>query len=252
MRLPYQSNLQFSLELDMDVVRKILTRSMTYETLGRLLISGGLALGCFLGIHLLRESMDEQIAQQSNYLLIASTPMFNLPPATPLPTFTSTPLPTATPLPLPAIRLSIPAIGLNSNIVELSPAEKKFFGSDGNFSWEPAAFAVGHYDTSGNPGEGGNIVFAGHNNTLGEVFRDLNKLIPGDEIILFTNMEEFHYKVERKYLIPYLGVEKDGDAQLRSYAAPQSTEMVTLISCWPYATNSHRIVIIAVPVDGGE
>lgn len=234
------------------MVRKILTRSTIYETLGRLLLSGGLVLGCFLGIRLLRESMDEQIAQQSKYLLIASTPMFDLPPATPLPTFTPTPLPTATPLPLPAIRLSIPAIGLNTNIIELTPTEKKFLGRDITFSWEPAAFAVGHYDTSGNPGEGANIVFAGHNNTLGEVFRDLNKLTLGDEIALFTNTEEFHYKVERKYLIPYLGVEKDGDAQIRSYAAPQSTEMVTLISCWPYATNSHRIVIIAVPVVGGE
>ena len=121
-----------------------------------------------------------------------------------------------------------------------------------NFTWQPAAFAVGHYETSGNPGEGGNIVLAGHNNTLGEVFRNLNKLVPGDEIILFTDDKDFHYLVEGKYLVPYLGVEKEGDAQLRLYAAPQPTEMVTLISCWPYVTNSNRIVIRAVPVNGGE
>jgi sortase A len=196
--------------------------------------------------------MDEKISGQSKYLVIASTPVFDLPPATPLPTFTPTPIPTATPLPLPATRISIPAIQLNSKIIELFPTEKRFVGSESNFMWKPAAFAVGHYETSGNPSEGGNIILAGHNNTLGEVFRDLNKLIPGDEIILFTDIEEFHYLVEGKYLIPYLGVEKEGDVQLQLYAAPQPTEMVTLISCWPYATNSHRIIIRAVPATEGE
>jgi sortase A len=141
---------------------------------------------------------------------------------------------------------------LNTKIVELTPTGKNSIGSESNFTWEPAAFAVGHYDSSGNPGEGGNIVLAGHNNTLGEVFRNLNKLAPGDEIILFTETGEFHYLVEGKYLIPYLGVEKEGDAQLQLYASPQPREMVTLISCWPYATNSHRIVIVAVPSVGGE
>jgi len=212
----------------------------------------GLILGCFVGLRLARESMDEKIVRESPYLIIASTPIFDLPPATPLPTFTPTPIPTATPLPLPAIRLSIPAIRLNSNILEVTPAEKNSFGNLSNFVWEPVAYAVGHYDSSGNPGEGGNIVLAGHNNTLGEVFRNLDNLKPGDEIILFTDNEEFHYQVEGKYLIPYLGAEEEGNAQLRSYAAPQPTEMITLISCWPYATNSQRIVIRAVPIAGGE
>jgi hypothetical protein len=44
-----------------------------------------------------------------------------------------------------------------------------------------------------------------------------------------------------------VGAEKEADLQLQSFAAPQSSEMVTLISCWPYLTNFHRIVIVAVP-----
>jgi len=203
-------------------------------------------------MRLLRESIDEEIARRSNYLVIGSTPVFELPPATPLPTFTPTPIPTATPLPLPAIRISIPTIRLNTKIIELTPIENRSSGSESNFSWEPAAYAVGHYETSGNPGEGGNIVLAGHNNTLGEIFRNISKLEPGDEIILFTDNEEFHYLVDSKYFVPYLGAEKKGDEQLQLYAAPQPTEMVTLISCWPYATNSHRIIIRAVPIQGGE
>lgn len=113
--------------------------------------------------------------------------------------------------------------------------------------WEPIAFAVGHHNTSGNPGEGRNIVLSGHNNTQGAVFRRLNELRPGNEVVLFTEDNEFHYQVQKKFIIPYLGAKAEGDTKLQSYAAPIPTEIVTLISCWPYATNAHRIVVIAVP-----
>lgn len=230
------------------MVRQILTRSIVYEILGRLLVSTGILIGVVLGIHIIRSEVDNLIVQQSNYLVIANTPVFELPPATPLPTFTPTPNPTATPPSLPAIRLVIPAIDLNSSIVEIYPVVKR----SGKSIWEPVANIVGHYNTSGNPGEDENIVLSGHNNTLGDVFRYLDQLDLGDEVILYTENGEFHYQVQKKFFIPYLGAEAEGEASLMSYAAPQSTEMVTLISCWPYLTNSHRIVIVAVPFFSGN
>jgi sortase A len=229
------------------VVRQILTRSFLYEAIGLFLLSGGITLGCFLAIRIARETIDNQIAQNPSYLLIASTPVIGLPPATPIPTSTPTPIPTTTPPPPPAIRLSIPVINLNTSIKETYPKEEtSVFGKE-KIIWEPVAFSVGHYNTSGNPGEGANIVLAGHNNTEGAVFQHLDQLEPGDELILFTENNEFHYQVQKKYIIPYFGVEEQGDAILQSFAAPRPSEMVTLISCWPYATNSHRIVIIAIP-----
>lgn len=231
----------------MGLVRKTLTRPAVYEVLGRLLFSTGIVLSLFLILRVTREMMDDRIRHQANYLYIASTLEFELPPATPLPTYTPTPVPTATPLPLPANRISIPAIRLNISIQDISPIEKISFRGSA-LVWEPPNSAVGHYDTSGNPGGKENIVLIGHNNTLGEVFRNLNQLNPGDEIILFTDMHEYRYQVQSKHLIPYLGVEEEGDAKLQTFAAPQSTEMITLISCWPYATNASRIVVIAVPL----
>jgi len=230
-----------------DLARRVLPRSIIYGILGRLLISAGIVLGFFLVIRFTREAVDSRIVQQSSYLLISNTPMFKLPPATPLPTLTPTPIPTVIPPPLPAIRLSIPAIDLNTSIEDIFPIDKSSSSGGRNPVWEPIAFAVGHYNTSGHPGEGRNIVLTGHNNTQGEVFRYLDQLRPGDQVILFTEENEFYYQVQKKFIIPYIGVEEDGDAMLQSYAAPQATEMVTMISCWPYATNLHRIVIIAVP-----
>lgn len=231
----------------MDLDRKITSRSLIYGILGRLLLSVGFILGCLVSLRLLRGEIDHRIENRFNFLLIGSTPVVTFPPATPPPTLTPAPSPTATPLPLPVIRLSIPSIGLNSVVEEVFPIET--YSSNGEIVsvWDAETVAVGHYDTSGNPGEGRNIVLSGHNNMLGEVFRDLNYVSLGDEIILFTEDRAFYYHVQKKYIIPFLGEEEEGSEQLRSFAAPQSTEMVTLISCWPYATNANRIIIIAVP-----
>jgi sortase A len=136
---------------------------------------------------------------------------------------------------------------LNASIIEVSPTEEILPNGESRFVWEPVDFAVGHYDTSGNPGGGENIVLTGHNNMAGKVFRYLNDLNPGDEVILFNGASEFHYQVQQKSIISYLGAEIEGDAQLQALAGPQPSERVTLISCWPYATNANRIVVIAVP-----
>lgn len=228
-----------------------------FDFTGRFLISTGAVLGCLLGLRLTRENLDSQIADQAHYLRIDSTPVFHLPAATalptqtltpmPTPTPTSTPSPTATPLPLPATRLSIPAIGLNTSVVESYPIQQR----DGSFIWDTPNYAAGHYDSSGNPGGGRNIVFTGHNNMAGEVFRDLNKLVPGDAIILLTDAGEFHYQVQEKVIIPYVGHEAEANLQIGALSAPQSSERVTLISCWPYSTFTSRIVVVAVPLFGG-
>lgn len=234
-----------------------LNPAVFYDFAGRLMISTGVVLGCLLGLRFTRESLDGQIARQPRYLHLDSTPVFQLPPATALPTQTLTPMPTATTtptpsptatsLPLPATRLSIPVIGLNTSVKESFPKQR----SDGAFAWDPPAYAAGHYYSSGNPGEGRNIVFQGHNNIAGEVFRDLNKLQAGDLIILLTDAGEYRYQVQQKLIIPYVGHEAEANPQIQALSAPQSSEMVTLISCWPYSTYTSRIIVVAVPAYGG-
>ena len=240
------------MESVVDMEPLILPRQVILGLLGRFLFSGGVILACFAGIRMAHQAVEGQVVAEANYALIHTTPEFELPPATQLPTVTPSPTPTAPPPALPAIRLSIPSINLNSSIKEIEPTEKVLRGGAVQLSWEPLAYVVAHYETSGNPGEGRNIVLTGHNNTLGSVFRSLDKIELGDQLTLYTEMQAFEYKVQKKFIIPYLGVEADGDQILQSYAAPQTSEMVTMISCWPYATNANRIVIIAVPVDVKE
>ena len=231
--------------------RQLGSQSILINFLGRFLLSTGIILGCLLSMCLTREWIDGQIEQNNDYLVSASNPALELPPATPLPTFTPTPTPTATPPPLPAIRISIPAIDLNTSIEDVSPIETVSPGGEISSTWGSSAFAVGHFDTSGNPEGGRNIVLAGHNNTLGEVFRNLDQLNLGDEVILFTEEQTFSYTIQKKYIIPFMANEEEGNLLLQSYSAPQNSEMVTLISCWPYATNANRIILVAMPSVGG-
>ena len=239
------------------MVKPELSSARAFDFAGRLLISTGVVLGSLLGLRFTRDSLDVEIARQPHYLRIDSTPAFQLPPATALPTQTltpmptstptSTPSPTATPRPLPARRLAIPAIGLNTSVRESAPRQR----SNGTFIWDPPAYTAGHYNSSGNPGGGRNIVFQGHNNTAGEVFRDLDKLSPGDEIILLTDAGEFRYQIQQTIMIPYVGHEAEAIPQILALTGPQPSEMVTLISCWPYSTYSNRIIVVAVPLFGG-
>jgi LPXTG-site transpeptidase (sortase) family protein len=237
--------------------RPDLSSARLYGFTGRLLMSTGLVLGSLLGLRFTRQSLDSQIDREPHYLRVDSTPAFGLPPATALPTQTLTPLPTATPtltpsptptpLPLPATRLSIPAIGLNTSVRESAPVQRR----NGTFIWDPPAYAAGHYDSSGNPGEGRNIVFQGHNNIYGEVFRDLDKLSPGDEIILLTDSGQYRYQVTQTFIIPYVGHEAAAIPQILALTGPQPSETVTLLSCWPYSTFTSRIIVVARPIANG-
>ena len=56
---------------------------------------------------------------------------------------------------------------------------------------------AGHYPNTPLPGEEGNVAIAGHRTTYGKPFANLDRLKPGDEIILETPVGKYTYKVSR-------------------------------------------------------
>jgi len=93
---------------------------------------------------------------------------------------------------------------------------------------------VGQHIGSANPGENGNMVLSAHNDIFGELFRDLDRLKPGDEIILYTATREYVYRVTGMRIVEPISVEVMNDT-----AKPT----VTLISCYPYLVDNQRIVV---------
>lgn len=82
-------------------------------------------------------------------------------------------------------RVVIPSIGVDSKAVEVGWEVKEQNGQQ-VAAWQVAEYAVGQHRGSANPGEGDNIVLAGHVGGYGKVFKDLFYVRPGDQITLYA------------------------------------------------------------------
>ena len=132
-------------------------------------------------------------------------------------------LPIPTPGPEQAIRIQIPAINVDAPIVQ----------GDG---WEQLKKGVGQHIGSANPGQAGNLVLTGHNDVYGEVFRYLEKLQPGDLILIFTAQRQYVYVVTGSQIVEPTQVE---------VMNPTSEPTLTLITCHPYLVDKQRYVVFA-------
>jgi len=144
-------------------------------------------------------------------------------------------------------RIVIPKIELIAPIVEAS-LKKTWLEAKQYEQWlAPNEFAVGWHFTSARLGEVGNTVLNGHHNVHGRVFVDLEKLEPGDLISVYGEGNEFRYVVVNKMILP----ERKASAEVRlenaRWIMPSADERLTLVTCWPYESNTHRLVIVAKP-----
>jgi sortase A len=71
---------------------------------------------------------------------------------------------------------------------------------------------------------------------FGEIFRHLDRLQEGDEVIVYTNQRAFVYVVDQTQVVE--------PTQVEVMAATQEP-VVTLISCYPYLIDNQRIVVTA-------
>jgi sortase A len=137
------------------------------------------------------------------------------------------PISSGTPAPSQAVRIRIPALGVDASVVQ----------GDG---WEQLKRGVGQHIGSADPGQPGNVVLSAHNDIYGELFRHLDQLEEGDEIVLHTQTREFTYRVLYQRIVPPTEV---------SVMEPASDPIVTLISCYPYLIDSDRIVVVGELVE---
>ncbi len=167
--------------------------------------------------------------------------------APPLAAVVPAPLPTPTPAPSvePPKRLIIPSLGVDTDVV---PVGFKLVDENGELTreWETADYAAGYHQGSGLPGEKGNLVISGHNNIRGRVFRLLERAKPGDAVYIDTaSGRRYVYMVREQVIVPEAGVSDEQHRQNARYLAPTNDSRLTLISCWPYWTNTHRVIVVA-------
>lgn len=124
--------------------------------------------------------------------------------------------------------IEIPKINVNQPV---------YFGS----TLDVLKNGVGHDSASFFPGEGGSIIYMGHNSQ--NVFRRFSELAKGDEIIIKASYGEFKYKIYDMKLVD--------ETDLAALPIQKDEEILMCYTCYPfnnigYATQ--RYVVYAKPV----
>jgi sortase A len=128
-----------------------------------------------------------------------------------------------TPGPEQALGIRIEALGVNAPIVQ-------------GDSWEELKRGVGQHVGSADPGQAGNLVLTGHNDIYGEVFKELDELEEGDEIVIYSANNSYTYAVTETQFVAPTAVD---------VMYPTQDATITLISCYPYRVDTQRIVVFA-------
>lgn len=145
------------------------------------------------------------------------------------------------------VGLEIPALGIRAPILPVG-LEQVRVDNEIFQRWQaPTFYAAGWHNNSALLGEKGNTVLNGHHNIYGEIFRDLENLEVGDEIVVYDQERTYYYRVQEQHIL----LEKDQPLTVRQENArwilPTPDERLTLVTCWPYTDNTHRLIVIAIP-----
>lgn len=149
-------------------------------------------------------------------------------------------------------RVILPSVKLDAKVIEVGWEVVEQDGQEVAV-WQVAEYAVGQHRGSANPGEGENIVLAGHVGGFGQVFRDLYYVLPGDPVILYSEGQKYEYVVNDRRIVDEEGAPAEQRAANAALIGPAGAEMVTLVTCWPPTGPekfTQRVIIRAVPAGG--
>lgn len=156
---------------------------------------------------------------------------------------------TGTPVPIwIPDRIVVPSIQLDAPVVPAALRTIAYLGK--NYpQWKvPNFFVAGWAPTSASLGGTDNTVLFGHHNSNGEVFAHLVDLQVDDLIVVYSGERKFAYVVVLKMILQERNQPVDIRLQNARWILPSADERLTLLTCWPYASNTHRLIIVAVPI----
>ena len=159
---------------------------------------------------------------------------------------------------IPDLKIDVPVVEMGWRVVQSAAGPRS--------DWVIPQNEAGHHVNSALLGDEGNVVISGHNNIYGEVFKpisfawdndsrvqvdsftDRSDLLNGRTITLFDETgQEFKYTIAAFYRLKDTGVSAEQRIANGRFMAPTDQAQVTLITCWPPTSNTHRLVVVAVP-----
>jgi len=198
---------------------------------------------------------DASVSQQDIVDLAATVTAMPSPTSLPGTSETELPVLTGEPTPEPTRpsglipdRIVIPSIKLDAPVVPTTVKKIEYQGKT-YYQWVvPDYFAAGWHNTSALLGDVGNTVISGHHNVHGKVFENVVTLREGDLIEVYSGDVKFKYEVAYTLLLPERFQTLTVREENARWILPSDDERLTLITCWPAASNTHRVVVVAFPV----
>jgi len=177
------------------------------------------------------------------------------------------PPPAAVTGPVEPVRIAIPDLKMDARVVPMG-WEVVQTAAGPVSQWVIPKDEAGHHINSAGIGEAGNLVISGHNNIFGQVFKpislawdndarvivddftDRSDILDGRRLDLFDAQgKQYAYTITEFYRLKDTGVSQAQRLANGKYILPTEDERVTLVTCWPPTNNTHRLIVIAEPVD---
>ena len=145
------------------------------------------------------------------------------------------------------VRIIIPSVGIDAPVIA-SKSRKILVHADVFEQWiAPEKFAGGWITASALLGEKGNTVISGHHNDYGQVFGRLVDVKVGDAILVFSDDEIYGYTVTNRMILQEVDVPDNTRIQNAQWIGRSVDERLTLVTCWPADSNTHRLILVAIP-----
>jgi len=163
------------------------------------------------------------------------------------------------------VRIVIPDLKLDAPVVEMGWRVVQTANGPSS-DWVIPENQAGHHMNSAALGAQGNLVISGHNNIYGRVFQpislawdddkrtrvddftDQSDVLNGHVIELFdAGGKQYNYTITAFYRLKDTGVPLEQRIANARFMQPTHATQVTLITCWPPTSNTHRLVVIAQP-----
>ena len=142
-------------------------------------------------------------------------------------------------------RIIIPKIGKNIPLVDVRLDSGFDFDHIENIFMEELQKWVVRYPGTSLPWQTGNAFIFWHSSNYpwmkgqyNDVFALLDKLSPGDEIIVYYWQKKFTYTMKEKTVV------KPGNVKALQSRDPNKKEL-SLMTCWPIGTNLNRLIVFA-------
>lgn len=141
-------------------------------------------------------------------------------------------------------RIIIPKLGKNIPLVDVPNKSNLSFENLEDVFMSELEKGVLRYPGTSRPGEEGNAFIFGHSSNYpwmkwdyNDVFALLDKLVFGDEIIVYYNQQKFVYVIREKKVV------KPGNVSVMK--REDGKKELSLMTCWPVGTTLNRLLVFA-------